>query len=110
MCHELLQFPMERARLISKIQKRGIPLRCGPVGTPLHLRLGKSVGPHIPFHPSQLPGSCPSAEGRCVRQELFLLSALDMDGISPERAFFMGQAVRDELKEDLRARLPQPQS
>ncbi|MGD0625892.1 MAG: hypothetical protein ABSB32_14385 [Thermodesulfobacteriota bacterium] len=45
-----------------------------------------------------------------MRQELFLLSALDMDGISPERAFFMGQAVRDELKEDLRARLPQPQS
>lgn len=95
----------DREKLILKAQQKSIPLRCGPVCAPLHLRLRKSVGPQIHFHSSQLPGSCPSAEERCARRELFLLSGLDMDGISPDSAFSMGRIIRNELMADQEVRL-----
>ncbi|MDI6755025.1 MAG: DegT/DnrJ/EryC1/StrS family aminotransferase [Thermodesulfobacteriota bacterium] len=89
---------MNRENLVWAAQAKRIPLRCGPVSNPLHLRLGKAVGPRIPFHRTHLPGSCPKAEERCEKQELLVLSALDMDGLSPEAAYLMGKGIREELE------------
>jgi len=36
---------MKRENLVGAAQVKGVPLRCGPVSKPLHLRLGKVDGP-----------------------------------------------------------------
>ncbi len=79
-----------REDMTLKAQEKGIPLRCGPVETPLHFRLHQEDSPQPPFHPSQLKGACPVSEKRCAQEELWVLSALDMDGVSPREAFRMG--------------------
>jgi len=87
-----------RKRLVSILQGRGVPLRCGPVVIPLHFRLNKGRGPLSPFHCSQKKGACPMAEKRCKSQELWVLSALDMDGISTKEAYDMGVIIRSEAE------------
>ena len=87
-----------RDRMALCLQDRGVPLRCGPVRTPLHLRLRKGPGPRSAFHNSQRRGACPVAEERCKSRELWALSALDMDGISAEEAHTMGEMIREEAE------------
>ena len=77
-----------RETLTAAAQSAGIPLRCGPVKVPLHLRLSS------PDHPSHRNGSCPAAELHCNQKELWALSAVDIDAISPDEAFTMGAKLR----------------
>jgi len=95
-----LTFEKENGRdeLVARIQDKGVPLRCGPVGIPLHLRLSNGPAPHPPFHSSQRRGACPIAEEHCKERELWVLSALDMDGISPQAAYAFGVIIREETK------------
>jgi perosamine synthetase len=90
----------DRGRFALAVHQKGVPLRCGPIGNPLHFRLQKRNGLKIPFHDSHLPGSCPVAEERCAKRELIVLSGLDMDGVSPEIAFSMGELIRNELQKN----------
>lgn len=83
-----------RERLVEKAQQQGIPLRCGPVVKPLHLRLNKDDFQQIEPHFSWQKGSCLQAEKRCSSQELWVLSALDMDGIAPSKAVKFGEIIR----------------
>ncbi len=57
-----------REMLVAQAQSNGIPLRCGPVNVPLHLRLGKMNGVHPNFHSSQKKGACPVAERHCEKK------------------------------------------
>jgi len=82
-----------REALCRAAQEQGIPLRCGPVGRPLHLRLDGLEYPKPVPHPSWERGSCPVAESRCQHHEFWALSALDMDGIQAETAWEMGQRL-----------------
>ncbi len=90
---------VDREDLCYLAQSRGATLRCGPVGTPLHYRLGKSYGPRPPRHPSHRKGSCPVAEERCRQRELWVMSSLDMDSFIPDVAWEMGKAVASAVKE-----------
>lgn len=82
-----LIFQKEKGReaLALRLQERGVPLRCGPVRIPLHLRLGGKKG------------LCPVAEKHCRKRELWALSALDMDGISLRESFRLGSMIRQEI-------------
>jgi len=82
-----------REELVNQLQTMGVPLRCGPVRKPLHLQLSNGKGPGPKFHPTHLKGSCPVAEQRCSMRELWVLSALDMDGISHADAYSMGEQL-----------------
>lgn len=84
----IYNFPKDRETLIEKAQSEGIPLRCGPVKVPLHLRIKK------PVHPNNHIGSCFSAERHCRSSELWVLSAVDSDAITPEEALAMGLNLR----------------
>ncbi|RPI52308.1 MAG: hypothetical protein EHM49_05795 [Deltaproteobacteria bacterium] len=44
----------------------------------------------IQSHTSHRPGACPATEKRCAHEELWTLSALDMDGIEEEQAYELG--------------------
>jgi len=79
-----------REVLVEKAQQQGIPLRCGPVVKPIHLRLDKDSFRYITPHFSWQKGSCLQSEKRCSSQELWALSALDMDGIAPSKAAEFG--------------------
>ena len=83
----------ELAALITRAQELGIPLRQGPVGTPLNLRLAQCEYPDVPGHWTHQKGACPVAEELCAR-ELWVLSALDMDTITSEDAFKLGRQLR----------------
>ena len=83
----------EPAELIARAQELGIPLRQGPVGTPLNLRLSQCGYPNVPGHWTHQKGACPVAEELCV-QELWVLSALDMDSITSKDAFELGRQLR----------------
>jgi hypothetical protein len=81
-------------------QQQDVPLRYGPVGTPLHLRSVFQTSDDIAYwahriqsHTSHLPGACPVAEQRCAHEELWALSALDMDGIRGEQAYELGRRL-----------------
>jgi perosamine synthetase len=78
-----------REEFTNLCQDKGWPLRCGPVGRPLHTQLLEIN----PAHPSHWPGACPIAEHHCNRRELWALSALDMDGLSVMEAGEMGRAL-----------------
>jgi perosamine synthetase len=84
---------IHREALVATSHDAGIPLRCGPVRMPLHLRLHDAVSPQHSFHPSHLKGSCPAAEDRCLKKELLALSALDMDGMAVEVTALMGEKL-----------------
>lgn len=72
--------------LCSRAQGLGLPLRPGPVGEPLHLRLAGLSHPSPVDHWTHQEGSCPVAEEHCRHHELWALSALDMDGMSEGQA------------------------
>jgi perosamine synthetase len=78
-----------REALVSQLQNMGVPLRCGPVRKPLHFLLSNSPKSHH----THLRGSCPVAEQRCSMRELWVLSALDMDGVSYVDAYYIGEKV-----------------
>ncbi len=86
---------IDREGLASRLAREGIPLRCGPVKTPLHTRLRDAFGVSAPFHPTHAQGSCPHAERRCDREELWLLSGLDMDRTDPAAASSMARRIRE---------------
>lgn len=83
----------DREELCRLAQEKSMPLQCGPVGRPLHLRLIGLEYPKLPSHPSWEHGSCPAAESRCQQHELWALSALDMDSMQAETAWEMGQRL-----------------
>jgi perosamine synthetase len=85
-----------RDEFVTRMQEKGVPIRCGPVNIPLHLRLRNKLYPQVPFHSSQTIGSCPVAEEHCKKKELWVLSALDMDGVSAHEAYNMGVMTRNE--------------
>jgi len=58
----------------------------------------KGGRPIIPFHKTHNLGACPTAEERCDKKELLVMSALDMDGLLPEAAYLIGQGIREELE------------
>ena len=79
---------VSRKGLVAAAQQQGVPLRCGPVETPLHLRSAFQRSNNVSYcahriqsHTSHRSGACPVAEKRCVHEKLWVLSALDMDGI-----------------------------
>ncbi|PXF56273.1 MAG: hypothetical protein C4B58_14035 [Deltaproteobacteria bacterium] len=81
-------------------QQQGIPLRCGPVETPLHLRSAFQRSDDIAYcahriqsHSSHRPRACPIAEKRCAHEELWALSVLDMDGIDDKQAYEFGRRL-----------------
>jgi len=86
-----------RDKLVLSVQEKGVPLRCGPVRVPLHLRIGRGL-PKTLSHNSHREGACPNAEKRCKGQELWALSALDMDGISHNEAYVMGRIIREQME------------
>jgi len=94
----LYEHKQEREMLVAQAQSNGIPLRCGPVNVPLHLRFGKMKIVHPNFHSSQKKGACPVAERHCKKKELWALSPLDMDGISSDDAYSMGKRVDEIIK------------
>jgi hypothetical protein len=86
-----------RDELVFRAQEEGVPIRCGPVNIPLHLRLRSKLGLQVQFHSSKTEGSCPVAEEHCKKKELWALSALDMDGLSADEAYNMGGMIRNEV-------------
>ncbi|OPX19290.1 MAG: hypothetical protein BZ151_10065 [Desulfobacca sp. 4484_104] len=86
-----------REQLVARVRERGIPLRCGPVVEALHRRLDSHGFPGIVPHLSWKAGACPQAEDRCRNRELWVLSALDMDGVSLEQAERFGLVIRKLL-------------
>ena len=82
-----------RENLVGKAQQHGVPLRCGPVVKPLHLRLKENSFKGISPHFTWSEGSCMQAEKRCRHHELWVLSALDMDGIEPAKASDFGKII-----------------
>jgi perosamine synthetase len=91
---------MDRKELVAAAQQQGVPLRCGPVETPLHLRSAFQRSDDVAYwayriqsHPSHRPDACPVAEQRCAREELWAMSALDMDGIGGEQAYELGRRL-----------------
>lgn len=84
-----------RWELAAQAQKRGIPLRVGPVRVPLHLQVSLGPGPRPLFHPSHLKGACPIAEEQCEKKELWALSAMDMDSMDMKDACRMGRMIND---------------
>jgi len=90
--------PSKRHIFTGLAQEKGVPLRCGPVRSPLHIRLGKADLPFkVKHHPSHLAGSCPVAEAHCAGKELWALSALDMDIIDYNRAHSFGLTLKKIL-------------
>ena len=87
-----------REIFVMHLQEKGVPLRCGPVRVPLHIRLNKGALPHTKPDCSQQGEVCPMAEERCNKRELWALSALDTDGSSPEEAYGMGEMIRTEMR------------
>jgi perosamine synthetase len=83
----------DRDALVAAAQAAGIPLRQGPVKHPLHLLGDKSNAP-ASIKYVRPKGACPVTEDICRRRELWLLSALDMDVISMDRANDMGRGLR----------------
>jgi len=91
---------VSREELVAAAQQQGVPLRCGPVETPLHLRSAFQRSNDVAYcahciqsHTSHRPGACPVAEQRCAHEELWALSALDMDGIGGEQAYELGRRL-----------------
>jgi len=87
----------DREGIVYQAQQRGVPLRCGPVQVPLHLRIADQIGPKVSSHFTHQVGSCPVAEERCRDRELLVLSALDMDGISAKDAYYLGELLKEIL-------------
>lgn len=88
--------PGRRQTFTGLAQEEGVPLRCGPVRSPLHMRLGKADLPfQVKQHQSHLAGSCPVAEAHCAGKELWALSAIDMDTVNPKNAFEMGMKLHE---------------
>jgi len=87
---------LSRQELTMAAQEAGIPLRCGPVGEPLHYRLNTAMSGanQVQPHPTHEPGSCPVAEHHCKNHEIWALSALDMDGISAQESTALGETLR----------------
>lgn len=83
----------DRGLLCDQAQGLGLPLRPGPVGEPLHLRLAELIYPSPVDHWTHQEGSCPVAEKHCRHRELWALSALDMDGVSEGEAYDMARAL-----------------
>jgi len=95
------QCGVSREHFAAVAQKAGIPVRCGPVRIPIHLRptfresaMGARPRPPRQEHPTHQPGSCPVAERRCKRQELWVLSTVDMDGLTPAEAHNLGRRLK----------------
>jgi perosamine synthetase len=85
---------VEREHLLDLANQSALPLRSGPVSIPLHLRLKTHRLPVTP-HPTHSPGFCPVAEERCATKELWMLSALDMDGMSVKEVRSIGERLRE---------------
>jgi dTDP-4-amino-4,6-dideoxygalactose transaminase len=83
----------DRTILVQAAQQCGVPLRCGPVRTPLHLRLAHMTGMPVTPHASHAAGQCPVAEMRCATEELWAFSAIDMDQMSEDEAWKYGKIV-----------------
>lgn len=47
----------------------------------------------VNLHTSHRPGDYPVAEKRCAHEELWALSALDMDGIEGKQAYELGRRL-----------------
>jgi dTDP-4-amino-4,6-dideoxygalactose transaminase len=75
---------INREKFVFNLQNQGVPLRCGPVGIPLHLR----------FDSAGIAGAFPVSERRCFSEELWALSSMDMDAVSHDEAFIMGEKIR----------------
>ncbi|MGV8080935.1 MAG: DegT/DnrJ/EryC1/StrS family aminotransferase [Syntrophales bacterium] len=104
-CHGAYGIPMTwhslagRDVFCTRAQERGLPLRCGPVGLPLHLRVNRRFGPPMLDHSTHHPGTCPVAERRCSEQELWVLGAMDMDALTAAEAREMGTSLALALAE-----------
>lgn len=93
--------PGKRHIFTGLAQEKGVPLRCGPVRSPLHIRIGKADLPFkVKQHPSHLAGSCPVAEAHCADKELWALSALDIDIIDYNRAHSFGLTLKEILSSE----------
>jgi perosamine synthetase len=85
-----------REELTSRLQSQRVPLRCGPVGKPLY-RLVQET--HAGSGQGRGASFLPVVEHRCRKLELWLLSALDMDAISPDEAAHMGTRIAETISE-----------
>jgi len=87
--------PAYRQEIAARAQELGLPLRCGPVKTPLHLRISQAALPFkVKRHFTHLEGACPIAEAHCKHKEIWALSATDMDTLLPAEAHAMGEKLQ----------------
>ena len=88
-----------RQDIAAQTQEFGVPLRCGPVKTPLHLRMSQTALPFkVKRHFTHQEGACPIAEAHCANKEMWALSATDMDTILPAEAHAMGERLQTLLR------------
>jgi perosamine synthetase len=85
-----------RRELTARLQSEGVPLRCGPVGKPLYRLVQER---HSGIGQGRCASCLPVVEHRCGKLELWLLSALDMDAISPAEAARMGTRIAGAISE-----------
>ena len=86
---------IDRDVLVGQTIKNGLPLRKGPVAEALHLRLKDTAPLRVEHHYTHQPEACPVAEMRCSRQELWLLSGMEMDETGIEQAYEMGRIMAE---------------
>lgn len=85
---------IDRRNLVEGAWSAGVPLRCGPVGLPLHTRVGPAAVKDQ-MHATHRSGACPQAEIHCADRELWLLGAVDMDRLDVEEAEIIGEKLCD---------------
>ncbi len=88
----------DRIKLAAFAQNAGVPVRRGPIKMPLHLRLEYTNHVKVNTHKTHQKGACPSAEYHCEKKELWAFDPLDMDGISSDTAWNMGQKISKILQ------------
>ena len=83
-----------RQVLAAQLQSKGVPLRCGPVDKPLY-HLIREKCPETPHRRS--PPYLSEVEHRCRNQELWLLSALDMDALTSDDAARIAARIAEAI-------------
>jgi dTDP-4-amino-4,6-dideoxygalactose transaminase len=77
--------------ILVKAFESGIPLRHGPVGSPLHVWSGEKLEKY------------PNAAMRCAEMELWILSSIDMDYLEAYTSFSLGDSLAKILSNQSRA-------
>ena len=90
--------PSGRRELAEELSSKGYPLRCGPLKTPLAYCLKSALPTPDPNGTdlANMPARSAAAV-HCEKRELWALSALDMDSVSPSWTEEYGQTIRRSL-------------